>query len=414
MMGPSHPGPGLGGEPGAHFEQMWAALGAIGADPGGGFTRPAWSAVDVELRAWFRAEAAKRAMPVEQDGNGNLWAWWGGPGPGAVATGSHLDSVPNGGPFDGPLGVVSAFLAVDELRDRGVSPARPLAVACFSDEEGARFGVACVGSRLMCGVLAPEVARSLVDASGTSLAAAMVTAGANPQAMGADPERTAGLAALVELHIEQGRALVDLGAPVGVGSAVWPHGRWRCSFTGEPNHAGTTLLADRRDPMVAFAETVLGARRAAGQFDSRATFAKVSVLPNATNAIAARVDAWLDARGPQDEAVAAVVSTVEATAREACARHGVSFELGRESYTDRVDFDPELRRRVARVLGPAPEIATAAGHDAAILAGSVPTAMLFVRNPTGVSHSPSETATLEDCLTGVGALARVLEELVCR
>ncbi len=138
----------------SRWEPMWATLEGIGGDKAGGFSRLAWSAADLELRRWFRAEAARRDMPVEQDGNGNMWAWWGAPGPGAVATGSHLDSVPNGGAFDGPLGVVSGFMAVDELRAKGRSPRRPVAVVCFSDEEGARFGMACVGSRLTCGAWA--------------------------------------------------------------------------------------------------------------------------------------------------------------------------------------------------------------------------------------------------------------------
>jgi N-carbamoyl-L-amino-acid hydrolase len=152
---------------------MWATLEGIGREDAGGFSRFAWSAADAQMRQWFRAEAAWRDMAVEQDGNGNMWAWWGARGPGAVATGSHLDSVPNGGAFDGPLGVVSGFMAVDELQAKASSPQRPVAVVCFSDEEGARFGVACVGSRLTCGALGPDAARALADADGITLAQAM-------------------------------------------------------------------------------------------------------------------------------------------------------------------------------------------------------------------------------------------------
>ena len=406
-----------GGGPGglrARFDGMWAELGRTGRDAAGGYSRLAWSAADARMREWFRSEAAARGMAVEQDGNGNLWAWWGGPCGGAVATGSHLDSVPNGGAFDGPLGVVSAFLAVDELRAGARSPRRPVAVVCFSDEEGARFGVACVGSRLTCGALAPDAARALVDAGGTTLAEAMRQAGADPGRLGPDPERLAGLSAFIELHIEQGRALVDLGATVGVATGIWPHGRWRCSFRGEPNHAGTTLLPDRRDPMLAFAVAAIEARRAAEQYGARATFAKVGVQPNATNAIAARVDAWLDARAPDEEALHQVVAGVSDAAGRAAAAHGVDFHLSQESFTGTVAFDGDLRARLAEALGGAPELPTAAGHDAGILAAHVPAAMLFVRNATGVSHSPAESATVDDCLAGVRALARVLDALACR
>jgi N-carbamoyl-L-amino-acid hydrolase len=390
---------------------MWAALDQIGRLPSGGFRRLAWSDADSQLRQWFRAEAVQRQMPVEQDKNGNLWAWWGRPGEGAVATGSHLDSVPDGGAFDGPLGVVAGFLAVDELRAGGRTMRRPLAVVCFADEEGGRFGVACVGSRLMCGALSPEAARALTDAEGTTLADAMTAAGHDPAQLGHDAERLGSLSAFVELHIEQGRGLVSSGAPVGLATGIWPHGRWRCSYQGEPNHAGTTLMSDRRDPMLPMAATVLAARGAAERYESRATVGKLAVHPNATNAVAARVDAWLDARAPDQATLALVVAAVEGAARQASTAHGVEFHIREESSTAEVGFDDRLRGRLSAVLGEVPQVPTAAGHDAGILSAHVPTAMLFVRNRTGVSHSPAEQATEDDCVAGADALARALEDL---
>ncbi len=404
---PSGAGPGLE----SRFLALWGELSEIGRDSSGGYTRAAWTPVDAQLRGWFRSAAAARAMQTEQDCNGNLWAWWGEPGPGAVATGSHLDSVPNGGAFDGPLGVVSGFLAVDLLRERGASPRRPVAVACMSDEEGARFGVACVGSRLMVGDLQPDAARSLADAAGTSLAQAMATAGADPGAIGADPARTSALSAFVELHVEQGRALADLSAPVGLATGIWPHGRWRLDFEGEPNHAGTTRCEDRRDPMLPLARTVLAARSRAEATGARATLARVAVRPNATNAIASRVQAWLDARAAGTGELEALVEGTVADARAASEAEGVSFAVERESFTQLVEMDRPLRERLGKALGGVPELPTAAGHDAGILARRLPTAMLFVRNVTGASHSPLEHATTQDCLAGVTALATVLAEL---
>ncbi|MGO4418950.1 M20/M25/M40 family metallo-hydrolase, partial [Streptomyces sp. MCAF7] len=241
------------------------------------------------------------------------WAWLGDPTAGdAVVTGSHLDSVPDGGAFDGPLGVVSSFAALDELRSRGARPAKPLAIVNFGDEEGARFGLACVGSRLTAGQLGVEQAHALRDGDGVSLAQAMERAGYDPEAIGPDPERLARIGAFVELHVEQGRALAETVHPVGVASAIWPHGRWRFDFHGEANHAGTTLLDDRRDPMLTYANTVLAARKKARIAGALATFGKVGV------------------------------------------------------------------------------------------------------DPTGVSHSPAETAAEDDCLAGVTGLADVLEGLACR
>jgi beta-ureidopropionase / N-carbamoyl-L-amino-acid hydrolase len=397
------------------FDALWTSLAGIGRDrTSGGYRRFAWNPADLELREWFEGQAARRGMAYERDRNGNQWAWWGTPAPGAVVTGSHLDSVPDGGAFDGPLGVVSAFLAVDRLRAAGVQPERPIAVVNFADEEGARFGVACIGSKLLTGALDPDRARALADQEGTTVAEAMRAAGAEPAALGRDDDALARIGTFVELHVEQGRWLVDHGAPVGVASAIWPHGRWRFGFRGEANHAGTTRLVDRRDPMLPFARTVLAARAAADDAGAVATIGRVRVLPNGTNAIPSLVEAWLDARAPDEETMTGVVDRIAAEARRAASEHGVDVETGRESTTPVVDFPSQLRDRLADLLGGAPALPTGAGHDAGILAAHVPTAMLFVRNPTGVSHSPAEQAETTDCLAGVTALATVLEEFSCR
>jgi N-carbamoyl-L-amino-acid hydrolase len=397
------------------FERLWQELAPVGRDAStGGYRRYAWTAADAELRAWFAGRAAERGMPCAADRNGNLWAWWGEPADGAVVTGSHLDSVPDGGAFDGPLGVVSAFLAVDELRSRGVVPVRPVAVVAFADEEGARFGVACAGSRLLTGALDPGHARGLRDADGTTLADAMAAAGADPLALGRDEETLRRIGAYVELHVEQGRGLVHAGAPIGVATSIWPHGRWRLRFEGAADHAGTTRLEDRRDPVLPFAATVLAARDLAARAGALATFGRVEVRPNGTNAVAAGVDAWLDARAPAESTLAGLVDAITAAAGAAAEEHDTTVEVSRESESPEVAFDAGLRSRLRALLGGIPELPTGAGHDAGVLAAHVPTAMLFVRNGTGVSHSPAEHADADDCVAGVRALAAVLEELACR
>ncbi|MCK8680725.1 allantoate amidohydrolase [Streptomyces lichenis] len=396
---------------------MWAELAPIGRHPGtGGYRRYAWTGADADCRTWFQEQAEARGLTYETDRNGNQWAWLGDPlGSDAVVTGSHLDSVPDGGAFDGPLGVVSSFAALDELRHRGARFTRPLAIANFGDEEGARFGLACVGSRLAAGQLTREAAHRLRDGEGVSLPQAMENAGYDPDAIGPDPERLARIGAFVELHVEQGRALDLTGHPVGLASAIWPHGRWRYDFAGEGNHAGTTRLADRRDPMLPYAETVLAARREAELAGAVATFGKVAVEPNGVNAIPSLVRGWLDSRAADQSALDTVVAAVEAAAREAADRQGVDLTVVRESFTPVVEFGHALRDELAKLLGgELPVLGTGAGHDAGILSASVPTAMLFVRNPTGVSHSPAEHAGEDDCQAGVRALADVLEGLACR
>lgn len=428
------------------FEEMWEALRPIGRAPGGGYRRFSWTAADRECREWFTEEARARDLAIERDRNGNIFAWWDAAGPvggadaagmvrsaagiaasamsggvhrdstahvrrDAVLTGSHLDSVPDGGAYDGPLGVVSALAAIDLLRERGLTPRRPIGVAVFCEEEGARFGVACLGSRLVTGAIDPVRVRELRDGDGVTWADAMAAGGHDPSEIGPDPTLLASVGCFVELHVEQGRALTE---PVGVASAIWPHGRWRFDFTGQGNHAGTTLLGDRRDPMLPFAHTVLAARDAAENLDAVATMGKVRVTPNGVNAIPSSVQAWLDTRAPSDVAVRSVVARIRSAAEEAARVHGVEVGLTEESYTSVVDFPAVLRDRLAEALGGIPVLPTGAGHDAGILSARLPTAMLFVRNPTGVSHAPEEHASVADCLAGVEALADVLEELACR
>ncbi|MEU1811122.1 allantoate amidohydrolase [Micromonospora aurantiaca (nom. illeg.)] len=394
----------------ARFRELWDEIAPVGRDAGsGGYLRYALTEPERTLRGWFREQADRRGMPVSEDGNGNLFAWWGDPAAGgAVLTGSHFDSVPHGGAYDGPLGIVSAFLAVDELRATGVTPDRPVVVAAFVEEEGARFGVPCLGSRLLTGEIDVDRAAGLRDQAGTTFAEAL---GERPA--GAGPALLGRFAAFVELHVEQGRALVDLDAPVAVASAIWPHGRWRFDFTGEGNHAGTTRMADRRDPMLTYAFTVLAANKEARLRDAHATVGRVSVEPNATNAIPSRVTGWLDARAAEAETLYGLVEAVRTKAADRAGRDGTALTCTQESATPLVAFDSGLADRLAALLG-APVLPTGAGHDAGVLAAHLPTAMLFVRNPTGVSHSPAEAATDADCAAGVAALARVLEELACR
>jgi N-carbamoyl-L-amino-acid hydrolase len=359
-------------------------------------------------------EALDRSLTLDTDHNGNLWAWWGEPAAGdAVVTGSHLDSVPQGGAYDGPLGIVSALLAVDLLRERGVTPRRPLGIAAFSEEEGSRFGVACLGSRLLTGAYPADRAQSLVDHDGVPLPAAMAEAELDPEALGPDPERLGRIGTYIELHIEQGRALGE--HPIGVASAIWPHGRWRFSFTGEANHAGTTRMSDRRDPMLTYAYTVLAANKEARLAGAHATIGRVAAEPNATNAIAERVTAWLDARAAEQSTLDELVEAIRTRATDRAGRDGTVVAMTTESVSPVTTFDEPLRDRLAGLLGGAPVLPTGAGHDAGVLAAAgVPTAMLFVRNPTGVSHAPAEHASDADCAAGVTALATVLEDLACR
>jgi len=394
------------------FAGLWREFEPLGRDPRtGGYRRYSWTPADAACRAWFTDQAQKRGLAVEPDNNGNLWAWWGQARADAIATGSHLDSVPDGGGFDGGLGVVAALAAVDLLKAKDFNPERSVVLAAFTEEEGARFGVPCLGSRLLTGAIDPQAARDLTDDAGVTLAEAMTAAGRDAGLIGPRDDLLGAIGAFVELHIEQGRALAPLGAAVGVAESIWPHGRFRLDFGGQADHAGTARFADRHDPMLPYAATVLAARHCAARARSLATFGKVIAEPGGSNGVSAAVRAWLDVRAPGEDRLMETVTSVRLAAEESSAEHGVTFTMRRESYTPEVRFDPDLRDRIAAVLAGPPVLPTGAGHDAGILAARLPTAMLFVRNPTGISHSPAEHAELADCEAGVRALAAFLENL---
>jgi N-carbamoyl-L-amino-acid hydrolase len=405
----------------ASFDRMWAQLQPVGRAPEtGGYRRYAWTRTDHDLREWFVGECEARGLEVVEDRAGNQWAWWGDPDatPGVVI-GSHLDSVPDGGAFDGPLGVVSALAVVDTLRSRGVQPDVPLGIVNFVDEEGARFGVACAGSRIITGALEADRARALTDVDGVTMAQAWAAAGRDPETLGPDPETLRRIGRFVELHVEQGKALAlapdgsdDLTDPtraVAVGTDIWPHGRWRVDLPGEANHAGTTRIEDRHDAMLSLADVVHATRSYAVGLGCVATVGKVHVQPGGVNAIASHVTAWLDARGHSAPAVRATVEAVTADAER------LGGTVREESWTPTTDFDAALVSRLSAVLPDAPLLGTGAGHDAGILAThGISAAMIFVRNPTGVSHSPAESATPEDCHHGVTALTAVVTDLCTR
>ncbi len=424
------------------FERMWADLLPVGrSSASGGYFRQPFLAAETEARAWFVEQAGSRGLRVERDPIGNLVAWWDPPAaivpdacatsagvsshkrqglsPRGVLTGSHLDSVLDGGAYDGPLGVVSSLAAIDELRTRGFVPERPLGVAVFVEEEGSRFGLACLGSRLAAGSTSWEQAAKLRDRDGIWFADAVAEALPDSDlggGLGGDLRwDLSGLDCFVELHVEQGRDLIHREAAIGVASGIWPHGRYRFDVTGEANHAGSTRMQDRADPMLTYAMTALAAAKQARLADARATFGRLDVSPNSTNAVASRVTAWLDARAVSDSALTDLVAGIKRQAVDRAGRDGTQVTVTAESVSGEVGFSPELAARIAadHPEGDWPIIATQAGHDAGVLsAAGVPTSMLFVRNPTGVSHSPAETAEMADCLTGVTALADTLERML--
>lgn len=391
-------------------------LAGIGVGPEG-VRRLAWTEEDALTRGWFEEQAAGVGLRVERDPAGNLWAcpeaeppWWG--------VGSHLDSVRGGGLFDGPLGVACAF-------EIAAATERPIAVLSFADEEGARFNTPTFGSKALAGRLDLPAVLERRDDAGVSLREAMRDGGVDPETIDRAPEwLRERLAGFVEIHIDQTTELARAGEPVGVVSGLAARTRLEVRLTGRADHAGTTPRAERRDALSAAARLIVGAEDLAGadspldgdQPPLTVTASRIITRPNAPTTIAAEVRLWIDARAPGFDAIDAWRAQVDSLVGELAERTGVEISVAVASRSDPREFAPDVRGALARaaedVLGHAPpELVCFAGHDAGVVAERVPAAMLFVRNGTGVSHSPDETVSLEDAAVAARVVARALEGL---
>ena len=364
-----------------------------------GTTRLAWTGEDAATGEWFREQAAGAGLRVEQDPAGNLWAvpdapppWW--------AVGSHLDSVREGGSFDGALGVAAGF-------EVAAQAGRPIAVISFADEEGARFNTPTFGSRALTGVLDLGVL-DRVDRDGIRLADAMRAAGVDPARIGDAPDWLSRLRGFVELHIDQTTELQGAGIPAGVVRGLASRMRLRADIEGRADHSGTTPPADRRDALAAAARLIVAALDRSGD-GLVATASRIEVEPNALTTVPAHASVWLDARSPDPERVDAWRGELEAL------DVGLPVALSLESRSAGCEFDPRLRERLvalSEALGArALEMDCYAGHDAGLIAARLPAAMALVRNETGVSHSPAEHVELEDAAFGAELVLRLLREL---
>lgn len=375
---------------------------------GDGANRPGLSREEqeaCELTAGWMRDAG---LDVRWDPGGNLLGALPGSRPELpeVWTGSHLDSVPRGGRFDGPLGVVAGLEATAALARRGPFE-RTVCVVAFRDEEGSRFGMGCFGSRALCGEVEEEELE-LRDREGRTRHAALRAMGLELP-LGGWLDRAPGV--FLEAHVEQGPRLAEAGAPLGLVAGIAGLARGSATFIGAPGHAGTTPMAGRDDALCAAAAFVLAVRQAASSIPGAvATVGAIAVEAGAANVIPGRAVATVDARAPSSETFDRLTDSVAAAAAHA----GGGLELRRK---EPVSMAPGptgvLRRELERLGLPAPELASGAGHDAGILAAAgVDTAMLFVRSLAGgVSHSPEELTSEEDVVLCVSVLEAALARL---
>ncbi len=349
------------------------------------FLSPPMRDVHRVLGDWMRS----LGMRVWIDPAGNLRGVTGGAGP-RLLIGSHLDTVPNAGAFDGILGVVLGIALVEAL---GSAQAIPIEVIGFSEEEGVRFGVPFIGSRAVTGTLDDStISRGIGDA--------IRAFGLDPAAL--DKARlNSNMAGFLEIHIEQGPVLDDLGRRLGIVEGILGQSRMRVTFHGQANHAGTTPMALRRDALAAAAEWISRVEcLALPDRELRATVGAIEVEPNATNVIAGRVRASLDVRHWSDDRRHRATEALLDAAREIGERRniGVEFETNLDQPATPMDraMTARLGRGVEAAGYPVHRMMSGAGHDAMIIAPHVPSAMLFLRSPGGLSHHPDESVIPED------------------
>jgi len=395
----------------SRVEERLDALYAVGG--GEGANRPALSAE--ENAAHALAEGWMRAAGLETgaDAIGNLYGRLPGrePGLAEIWCGSHLDSVPRGGRFDGALGVVAALEAISRLEPG----ARTLTVVAFRDEEGWRFGEGFLGSRAVSGQL-DATGLENADRDGVTVRDALA-AGGHPFAPG-DGWLVPAPAAFLEAHIEQGPVLAGKDAALGVVTSIVGILELQAVFAGAAGHAGTTPMGCRRDAALCAAAFQVGAAAAArGIPDAVVTVGSaIAVEPGAANVIARRTTVRVDARAPDAGRLAALERAVWEAADAAARMHDCQAQVDVTMRIDPAACDPALRDVLGRATAGAPSLPSGAGHDAQVLArAGVPVAMLFVRSLNGgISHSPAESSSPEDVAACVDALEVALRELADR
>jgi allantoate deiminase len=397
------------------LERDMEALAAFTADEGAGVTRLAWSP---ELRAaydWLAGRCRELGLDAEIDAAGNLLARWdAGRGP-AVLMGSHVDTVPQGGRFDGALGVMGGLHAVRLLREWGVQPRRPVWLAAFMDEENTRFNTALFGSRSFCGEDLGGLGDRR-DAGGTTLAEAMGAWGRTPERHG-HARRIDEVGQYLELHVEQGPRLEADGTDVGVVTSIVGLVGYRARVTGEANHAGTTPMWRRRDALAGAARMVLAIRdQARGRDEATANVGVIRVPAGSSNVVPGVCELEIDLRAPSATAVRELDEGCRAALRAIADEEGLGLELAETYRLPPVPMAGELVELIegaAAIEGAsAARMPSGAGHDAMVLAAHVPAGMLLVPSRGGVSHSPDEYSTPAQCELGARVLARAVAALV--
>lgn len=394
-------------------------LAAISEAPAPAVTRVLFSEADLRGREYVRQCAREAGLDIREDAVGNIFARWEGSEPElpAVGTGSHTDAIPNAGRYDGVVGVLGGFEALAALRRAGFEPRRSLEVVMFTSEEPTRFGLGCLGSRLMAGALSAKKARALRDRDGRSLDELRAAAGCVGE-LEAVKLPDGFYHSFVELHIEQGPLLEREGLPIGIVEAIAGPGAYRVTFHGEGGHAGAVLMPDRHDASLAAAEAALAVERAvklSGSPDCVGTVGVWRVEPGACNSVPFRAQIEIDLRDTKLHTREKALAIIREAVAESCARRGLTSDWEEINADPPAAGDPRtiaIAAQVCAELGvKCRKMASRAYHDSLFLARVSPTTMIFIPCRNGWSHRPEEYASPEAIATGATVLAHTLARL---
>ena len=383
-------------------------------------TRVVFTDDDLRARAWLKERAAAAGFGVREDAVGNTFIRWDGSQAElvAVGTGSHIDAIPHAGMYDGTVGVLGGLETMRALRESGFVPRRSIELLLFTSEEPTRFGIGCLGSRLLSGTLDAARADALKDSSGGSLAEVRAAAGFTGTLDAVRlPEGYYG--AWIELHIEQGPLLEREGLGIGIVTSIAAPAGYRLTVTGVGGHAGALLMPDRRDALCAAAELILSierhtlaANKAAGGVDTVATVGACEVFPGAVNSVPSRVTLQLDLRDTDPARREGVMEAVRRDCAELRQRRGVEIteelvnaDAPAQSSAHLIEVLDEVCRGRGIV---AKKMVSRAYHDTLFMARIAPVAMIFIPCRNGVSHRPDEYATSADIVRGTRVLAEAL------
>jgi beta-ureidopropionase / N-carbamoyl-L-amino-acid hydrolase len=396
------------------LEQFIDDLGKIGETPRGGLTRLALTDDDRRGRDWMVARMREAGLRVTVDQMGNIFGERAGAEPlPPVLMGSHVDSVPTGGKYDGQLGVLCGLETIRTLNDHKVRTRHPVTLVIFTNEEGARFQPAMIASGVMAGRIALEDAYNTRDASGIRLVDELERIGY----LGSEPCVARPFRAYLELHIEQGPILEEEGLSVGVVEGIVAISWSRLTLHGVQDHAGPTPMRVRHDALVAAAEVVAGVRRVAREIggDLVTTVGHLSVSPNIVNAIPGKVTLSIDMRDPRNETLDRALPLVDRVVRDACEREGVRYALEHYWRVPRTSFAPEVVAAIERAAKASGaryrRILSGAGHDAQYMAAIGPAGMVFVPSRGGRSHCEEEFTPMDDIEKGATTLLLAALEL---